>query len=166
MTYQLTLLQEAMAWAAIIIVMQLLIVPALLLKHQRLSAVQAVSWSFAITMMVLIICIDDMKAMSPECHDYIEIVSVDEDPDMNRVYYVYVPEWVRENGSDQVCENFGRCVYELIGDSPSMAAISIINPADDWVPSQWRWIEVNRARILAGIDELEASYAYNLEDRY
>jgi hypothetical protein len=166
MTYQLTLFQEAMALAAFFMIAQILIVPALLLNNRKLSKVGAIIRAFLIALAVMLVMIDDIKAMPPECHDYFEIVAVDEDQDMNRVYYILVSGWVQENGTDMVCENFGRCIYELIGDSPSMAAVSIVNPADDWVPSRWRWIEVNRARILAGIDELEASYAYNLSDRY
>lgn len=85
----------------------------------------------------------------PACEHLYDVVDTEADQDGNTVFYIFVNKWTQENGTDSVCLNFGRCVYDLIGTAPGMAAVSIINPGDDWVPSMWRWIDSTRAAVLA-----------------
>jgi hypothetical protein len=90
------------------------------------------------------------------CDDLYTIIETETDQDGNTLFSIFVN---KIDGSDIQCTRFGRCIYNLIGSAPGMAAVEIINFDDYWVPSQWQWIDSTRAAVLAEEIDLE-EYAW------
>lgn len=99
----------------------------------------------------LILSINDF-AWPAECEKLFNVVEIEQDQDGNTLFYISVTQWTQDNGTDSVCQMFGECILELIGTSPGMGAVNIINPEDEWVPSDTRWIDVHKAMQLADVD--------------
>jgi hypothetical protein len=92
----------------------------------------------------LILSANDFAWPASDC-DF-TIIETEQDQDGNTLFHIFVN---KIDGSDSNCLHFGRCVYDLIGSAPGMAAVNIINFDDYWVPSKWQWIDSTRAAVLA-----------------
>lgn len=121
---------------------------------------------FIATLMALLFSVNDF-AWPFDCDELFTVVSTEQDQDGNTFWSIYVTEHMKDNGTDSMCEAFGRCVQELIATSPQMGAVEIINFDDDGIPSQWNWIDANRAALLAEIDLEERAFAdsYSFNER-
>lgn len=75
-------------------------------------------------------------AAGGSCDDYFRIRNIDQDRDGNTTYSVTLTDHARENPTDSVIAELGRCYAALLSTSPGMGAIE-----DD----QGRYIEINDA---------------------
>ena len=110
----------------------------------------------AIVMSALLLSFDDyIEASDIECSELFEIVAHEVDQDENSYWAIRVTQFMQNNGSDAMCERFGKCVLDLMSTASSMVAVEIVNPEDEWVPSARRWITADWAMVLAGVADLE-----------
>ena len=122
-----------------------------------------------ILLAALLLSFDDWapgdRVYGSDCTDLYDIIDTEIDQDGNTLFTIYVHEI---DGSDTICLQFGRCVYNLIGSATGMGAVEIINFYDYWVPSKWQWIDSTRAAVLADKLDIEeyswlSSYEWTTE---
>jgi hypothetical protein len=109
----------------------------------------------AIVVLLFALLLSFADAEAADCDRYFTVAHAEQDPDGNTWFSIRVTEFASENPTDGVCKSFGECVLALIESSPGMGSVEIVNPADQFVPSQWRVIDIHKAMLLADRDPYE-----------
>jgi hypothetical protein len=85
---------------------------------------------------------------SVECADVVRISDLMETPMGRTVVEISVVTTGEAYGGDASCANVAWCIRKLFDLYPKVLRVEIMNPTDEWVPSQWRSIDLCHAQAL------------------
>ena len=105
----------------------------------------------AIVVAALLLCFDDFAwpaDWSEECAETIKISDLMESPMGRTIVQISVVTTSKYYGGDSSCADFAWCIRKLFDLYPKVLRVEILNPESEWVPSQWRSIDLCHARLL------------------